>query len=271
VAGQPRAGERATRHRAGLAATTHAPEAARGSSPHAGSQLHRRLGRRRAPQRPLDDRSPDPEADEVLVTRLARPVELQRQVLRVRASVDEHVQDVRSPIGQQAPTARKERVGLEVVGNSPTLDVEGTVGRPAKDRQDHVRARPRRAPPARGRAQPRVPQPHPRRRRTHARNVSGRRCGRQASSGGSRGRSRRGTRSASSSETAAAASGARRAAPSPGDHRRKQVQAGARECVARPERASRRCWRRRLLLHERDGRPIRRIQVSPHRGARHVM
>jgi hypothetical protein len=66
--------------------------------PDAGSDLDRRLGRRRAPERPLDDRSPDPEIDQVLVTRLRRPPELQRQVLRIRSSVHERVEDVRSPI-----------------------------------------------------------------------------------------------------------------------------------------------------------------------------
>ena len=42
--------------------------------PDAGSDLDRRLGRRRAPERPLDDRSPDPEIDQVLVTGLPRPL-----------------------------------------------------------------------------------------------------------------------------------------------------------------------------------------------------
>jgi hypothetical protein len=79
-------------------------------------------------KRPLDDRPPYPEIHEFLVLRLPRPPELQRQVLRIRPSIQERVKDIRSPIRQQAPTAREERVWLKVVGNSPALDVEGTVG-----------------------------------------------------------------------------------------------------------------------------------------------
>ena len=86
--------------------------------PDAGSDLDRRLGRRRAPERPLDDRSPDPEIHQVLVTGLPRSPELQRQVLRIRPSVQERVEDVRSPVRQQAPAAREERVRLEVVRDS---------------------------------------------------------------------------------------------------------------------------------------------------------
>jgi hypothetical protein len=115
--------------------------------PDAGSDLDRRLGRRRAPERPLDDRSPDPEIDQVLVTRLRRPPELQRQVLRIRSSVYERVEDVRSPIGQHTPTAREESVWLKVVRDPPALDVEGTTGRPAgmdaiTFEDDHFVARP---------------------------------------------------------------------------------------------------------------------------------
>ena len=72
----------------------------------AGSDLHRRLGCRRAPERPFDDRSPDPEIHEVLVPGLSRPMELQREVLRIGPSVQERVEDVRSPVRQQAPAAR---------------------------------------------------------------------------------------------------------------------------------------------------------------------
>ena len=76
----------------------------------AGSDLDCRFGRRRAPERPLDDRLPDPQIDQVLVTGLPRSRERQRQVSRIRSSVHERVEDVRSPIRQQAPAAREERV-----------------------------------------------------------------------------------------------------------------------------------------------------------------
>lgn len=56
-------------------------------------------------------------------------MELQREILRIRPSIQERVEDVRSPIQQQAPTAREERVWLKVVGDSPALDIESSVGR----------------------------------------------------------------------------------------------------------------------------------------------
>jgi hypothetical protein len=98
----------------------------------AGSELDRRLARRRAPECPFDDRSPDPEVDQVLVAGLMRSLELERQVLRISPGVQEHFEDIRCPIRQQAPTARQKRVRLEVVRYSPAFDVEGTVGRPAR-------------------------------------------------------------------------------------------------------------------------------------------
>src|SRR5829696_6848953 len=51
----------------------------------AGPDLDRWLGRRGAPERPLDDRPPDPQIHEFLVTRLPRSTELQRDVLRIRS------------------------------------------------------------------------------------------------------------------------------------------------------------------------------------------
>ena len=77
------------------------------------------------------DWSPGFKSIQVLVTPLPRPMELQREILRIRPSIQERVEDVRSPIQQQAPTAREERVWLKVVGDSPALDIESSVGRAA--------------------------------------------------------------------------------------------------------------------------------------------
>jgi hypothetical protein len=100
--------------------------------PNAGSDLDRRLSRRRASERPLDDRSPDPEVDEVLVTRLTRPAELQSQVLRFRSDLQQRLDDIRSPGRQQAPTARQEGVGLGVVGNPSSLHAKGIARLPIR-------------------------------------------------------------------------------------------------------------------------------------------
>jgi hypothetical protein len=64
----------------------------------AGSDVDRRVRRCCAPERPLDDRSPDPEIDQLLIARHARSPKLRRKVLRIRSGAHERLEDVRGPL-----------------------------------------------------------------------------------------------------------------------------------------------------------------------------
>jgi hypothetical protein len=55
-------------------------------------------------------------------------MQLQSQVLWLRPNLQKRVEDVWSPIGQQAPTAGQERMWLQVVGDAAPVDIEGATG-----------------------------------------------------------------------------------------------------------------------------------------------
>ena len=91
------------------------------------SDLHPGVGCRGAPKGPFDERPPDPEVHQILVTILPWPMQLQREVLGIGPGAQEHVEHLRRPFGQRLPSSREEGMRLEVVWDTAAFQLENSL------------------------------------------------------------------------------------------------------------------------------------------------